>query len=76
MRITIEPGVRLFVDIEGPGFVPDGPQLREKPTLILLHGGPGYDHSNFKPIFSRLADVAATAGPPPSGRWTPSPTTW
>jgi pimeloyl-ACP methyl ester carboxylesterase len=52
------PGVRLFVDIEGPAFVPDGPQLREKPTLILLHGGPGYDHSGFKPAFSRLADVA------------------
>lgn len=58
MLITIEPGVRLFVDIEGPGLVPDGPQMREKPTLILLHGGPGYDHSSFKPLFSRLADVA------------------
>jgi proline iminopeptidase len=58
MLITIAPGVRLFVDIEGPGLVPDGPAMREKPTLILLHGGPGYDHSGFKPAFSRLADVA------------------
>ena len=58
MLITIGPGVRLFVDIEGPAFVPDGPRLREKPTLVLLHGGPGYDHSGFKPAFSRLADVA------------------
>lgn len=58
MRIEIEPGVRLFVDIEGPGLVPDGPVLREKPTLILLHGGPGFDHSSFKPLFSQLADVA------------------
>ena len=58
MRIEIEPGVRLFVDIEGPQFVPDGPALREKPTLLLLHGGPGYDHSGFKPRFSALADVA------------------
>jgi pimeloyl-ACP methyl ester carboxylesterase len=58
MHITIAPEVRLFVDIEGPGWVPDGPRLREKPTLILLHGGPGYDHSGFKPIFSRLADIA------------------
>lgn len=57
MRITIAPGVRLFVDVEGPGFVPDGPRLREKPTLLLLHGGPGYDHSGFKPVFSRLADL-------------------
>ncbi len=58
MRIAIAPNVRLFVDIEGPGLVPDGPLLREKPTLVLLHGGPGYDHSGFKPAFSRLADVA------------------
>jgi proline iminopeptidase len=32
--------------------------MREQPTLVLLHGGPGYDHSSFKPIFSQLADVA------------------
>ena len=57
MLITIAPDVRLFVDIEGPAFVPDGPRLREKPTLLLLHGGPGYDHSGFKPAFSRLADI-------------------
>ena len=58
MLIQIAPGVRLFVDIEGPAFVPDGPTMREKPTLLLLHGGPGYDHSGFKPAFSRLADIA------------------
>lgn len=58
MDITIAPGVQLFVDIEGPGLVPDGPLMREKPTLVLMHGGPGYDHSSFKPIFSRLADIA------------------
>jgi pimeloyl-ACP methyl ester carboxylesterase len=58
MRIEIAPGIRLFVDIEGPGLVADGPLMREKPSLVLLHGGPGYDHSSFKPIFSRLADVA------------------
>jgi proline iminopeptidase len=58
MRIEIAPGVRLFVDVQGPQFVPDGPVLREKPTLLLLHGGPGYDHSGFKPAFDRLADIA------------------
>ncbi|MED5618962.1 alpha/beta fold hydrolase [Ideonella sp. BN130291] len=58
MHITIAPGVRLFVDVEGPGLVPDGPVMREKPTLVLLHGGPGYDHSGFKPAFSRLGDLA------------------
>jgi proline iminopeptidase len=58
MRIEIEPDVRLFVDTEGPKFVPDGPVMREKPTLVLLHGGPGFDHSGFKPRFSALADIA------------------
>jgi pimeloyl-ACP methyl ester carboxylesterase len=58
MRVEVEPGVRLFVDVDGAGLVPDGPAMREKPTLILLHGGPGFDHSSFKPLFGRLADVA------------------
>lgn len=57
MRIEIEPGVRLFVDVDGFGLVPDGPAMREKPTLLLLHGGPGFDHSGFKPAFSQLADL-------------------
>jgi pimeloyl-ACP methyl ester carboxylesterase len=34
-------GVRLFFDVEGAKLVPDGPVMREKPTLLLLHGGPG-----------------------------------
>ncbi len=51
-------GTRLFVDVEGPGLIPDGATMREKPTLILLHGGPAADHSSFKPAFSILSDVA------------------
>jgi len=51
-------GVRLFFDVEGAGLVPDGPTMREKPTLVLLHGGPGMDHSLYKPQFSRLGDIA------------------
>ena len=58
MRIDIGQGVRLFVDVEGPALVPDGPLMREKPTLVCLHGGPGFDHSGFKPAFSGLADIA------------------
>lgn len=39
-------GTRLWFDVEGPAFLPDGPQLRERPTVVLVHGGPGsYDHS-------------------------------
>src|ERR1051325_2157903 len=51
-------GVRLFFDVEGAKLVPDGAAMREKPTLILLHGGPGADHAIMKPAYSALADVA------------------
>jgi len=50
--------VRLFFDVEGAKLVPDGPIMREKPTLVMLHGGPGFDHSIYKPAYSALADVA------------------
>jgi proline iminopeptidase len=50
-------GVRLFVDIEGVGMVPEGPVMRQKPTLVLVHGGPGADHSVYKPAFSALSDL-------------------
>jgi len=31
---------------------------REKPALLLLHGGPGFDHALYKPALSALAGVA------------------
>jgi pimeloyl-ACP methyl ester carboxylesterase len=57
MRVLVN-GVRLFFDVEGGKLVPDGPAMREKPTLLLLHGGPGADHSIYRPAYSALADVA------------------
>lgn len=57
MRINVGDS-RLFFDIEGAQLRPDGPRMREVPTVILLHGGPGFDHSSFKPDLSPLADVA------------------
>ncbi len=48
MRVEIEPGVRLFVDIDGAGLVPDGATMVERPTVLMLHGGPGFDHSMYK----------------------------
>ena len=50
-------GTRLWFDVDGPALVPDGSRLRERPTVILVHGGPGsYDHSYFKPHFERLTE--------------------
>lgn len=51
-------GVRLFFDVEGPELVPDGPLMRRRPTVVMLHGGPGADHSGYRPAWSALADVA------------------
>ena len=51
-------GVRLFFDVVGEKLIPNGLRMREQPTVLLLHGGPGFDHSMFKPAFAPLADVA------------------
>jgi pimeloyl-ACP methyl ester carboxylesterase len=51
-------GARLYFDVEGSGLVPNGPNMRERPTLLLLHGGPGADHTIYKPAFSILSDIA------------------
>ncbi|MGQ0834027.1 MAG: alpha/beta fold hydrolase [Gammaproteobacteria bacterium] len=48
-------GVRLFFDVSGPLVVPDGDVTRERRSIILLHGGPGMDHTVFKPAFDALA---------------------
>ncbi len=57
MRIDID-GTKFFFDVTGEKEVPDGPEMRERPTLLLLHGGPGFDHSHMKPAHAELADVA------------------
>jgi proline iminopeptidase len=58
MRVRIG-DVRLFFDVDGEALRPDGAQMRQVPTLLLLHGGPGGgDHSWFKPLFGQLRDVA------------------
>jgi proline iminopeptidase len=48
-------GTRIYFDVEGMGLVPDGPAMRERPVAMVIHGGPGGDHSGFKPSFSPLA---------------------
>src|SRR6266568_4119629 len=50
--------VRLFVDVDGAKLVPDGMSMRERPTIILVHGGPGFDHTPFKAHYSPLTEIA------------------
>src|SRR5882672_10873820 len=45
----------IYFDIEGMGLVPDGTVMRERPIAMVIHGGPGGDHSGFKPGFGPLA---------------------
>jgi len=37
--------------------VPDGGRMRERPVAFLIHGGPGGDHTGFKPGSSPLAQT-------------------
>src|SRR5216117_2530931 len=52
-------GTRLWFDVDGAALVPDGAEMRLRPTVVLVHGGPGvWDHSYFKPDFAPLAERA------------------
>ena len=60
MHVSVR-GCRLFFDVEGPKLVPEGAWLRERPTIVLLHPGPGFDHALYKaylgPILAERAQV-------------------
>lgn len=73
--------VRLYFDVEGAGLAAQGDAMVRRLTLVLLHGGPGVDHSFFKPEFSAMADVAQVVyldqrGSGRSERGDPSSWTW
>lgn len=58
MRVRVN-DVSIFFEVIGTKYALDGPRMREKPTLILLHGGPGVnDHSAYRPMFEPLAEDA------------------
>src|SRR5579871_680731 len=54
MRAALR-GTEIYFDIEGMGLAPEGTGMRERPVGFLIHGGPGGDHTGFKPAFSPLA---------------------
>jgi proline iminopeptidase len=57
MRVKVG-DVKLYFDVDGAALTPQGEAMIERPTMLLLHGGPGADHSLFKPEFAALTDVA------------------
>jgi len=80
VRVVVN-GVGLYFDVEGAGLVAEGEVMRERPVLVLLHGGPGGDHSLFKPEFAAMSDVAQVVyldqrGSGRSDRGDPSTWTW
>jgi proline iminopeptidase len=48
-------GTEIYFDVEGMGLVPDGDMMRERPVALVIHGGPGGDHTGFKPAFTPLS---------------------
>ena len=56
MHIDVN-GARIYFDVVGPQLVPDGERMVERPTLIVMHGGPGFDHASLRPYFDRFADT-------------------
>ncbi|MBI1212182.1 MAG: alpha/beta fold hydrolase [Alphaproteobacteria bacterium] len=79
MFVTVN-GQRLFFDVVGEKLAIDGPRMREKPTLIVMHGGPGFDHTSNRPEFDQFADIAQVvyfdhrgngrSWPSPKNTWT------
>jgi proline iminopeptidase len=47
---------KIFFDTVGAKLAIDGERMAERPTLIVMHGGPGFDHSSMRPYFDRFAD--------------------
>ncbi len=49
-------GTKIYFDVEGMGLVPFNERMVEKRVCFVIHGGPGFDHTAWKPTISPLAD--------------------
>lgn len=56
MRIRVN-DADIFFDTVGPKLAPVGDTMVERPSLVVMHGGPGFDHSLMRPYFDRFADT-------------------
>jgi proline iminopeptidase len=57
MYVTVN-GARLYFDVDGEALTVGTAGMHQRPTVILLHGGPGADHAIHKPAFKRLTALA------------------
>jgi len=56
MHIQIN-GAPIFFDTVGAKLSPEGDAMAERPSLLVMHGGPGFDHSLMRLFFDRFADT-------------------
>lgn len=56
MHIEIN-GTPIFFDTVGAKLAPEGESMVERPSLLVMHGGPGFDHSLMRLFFDRFADT-------------------
>ena len=52
MKLAVN-GTELYFDVVGNGL-DAASGFRQKPTLIILHGGPGFDHTYLRPHLSEI----------------------
>ena len=57
MRVLVN-GVRIYFEVVGEKLALVEGAIVEKPTLLVLHGGPGFDHHGMRGFYDRFADVA------------------
>jgi proline iminopeptidase len=55
MRAKIR-DTEIFFDVEGSALVVEDDKLHSKPVAFLIHGGPGADHTGYKPAYSPLSE--------------------
>ncbi|WP_299554885.1 alpha/beta hydrolase [uncultured Tateyamaria sp.] len=69
---------QIFFDTVGAKLEPGPDSMQERATLLVLHGGPGFDHSTLRPYFDRFADdfQVIYVDHRGSGRSTGDPETW
>lgn len=48
---------RLFFDTVGSQLAVAAERMQPRETLVVMHGGPGFDHSTLRPYFDRFADT-------------------
>src|SRR5947208_4958304 len=56
MRLKVN-GTELYFDVVGSGLDTSS-GFQQKPIMIILHGGPGFDHTYLRPWLDPVSEVA------------------